>query len=259
MKKKLVEGPLGFPLADPIAKAVDALLKRLPKECTYRKASYAPEAVEFVQGERADISMVSAESMDRDGEIVLAKGVDLTLFRQAPIVTFAHKYDELPVGKCQWIKEVVGGLKAKTLYSTRPDDWQGPWLPDAIFALTQQGVLKGKSIGFLPTYIRSPTQEEVGRNPQWKNARAVIESCVLLEYAVAPIPVNQDALVEAVAKGAADRASLERLGLALPKSTTRSKPTSKLEAHRKTLEKITLDPDRIAGIVTTILSGRGQV
>lgn len=259
-KKTLTEGPLGFPMPDALAKALEALLKTLPKDkaYSYRKAQAVPSLLELLEGERADVSTISTDSLDRDNEVVLPKGVGLTYFQKNPIVTFAHKYDELPIGKAQWVKMVNGQLKAKTKYADKPDGWEGPWLPDAVWAMTQQGILKGKSIGFIPTKIRSPTRDEIGERPEWKNASCVIESSVLLEYAIAPIPMNQDALVEAVSKGIADAATLRRLGIN-PPARPRRKAGSSLEDFLKALEGITLDPAKIAEQVYQNIKQRGKV
>jgi hypothetical protein len=127
-KKVLTEGPLGFPMPDSLAKSLEQLMKTLPKDSaySYRHAKSVPLTVELVKGERADISLVSSDSIDRDNEVVLPKGMNLTYFQKNPIVTLAHKYDELPVGKAQWIRQVEGGIKAKTIYAAKPTDWLGP-------------------------------------------------------------------------------------------------------------------------------------
>jgi len=209
--KNLVEcKSIGVHLTERQARAIDDLVRTLPKECAYKRKGRLPEAAELIAGERADISLVSVESVDREGDVILAKGINLDYFQLNPIVCYAHRYDDLPVGLCQWIRKVQGGIKAKTIYSEATETSRAVW------QMTQEGILRGKSIGFLPTKIRSATQDEITRNPAWKNAGAIIESAVLLEYSIAPIPVNQDALVQAVAKGMTDRATLKRLGLPVP-------------------------------------------
>jgi hypothetical protein len=261
MTRSTVEGPLGFPMTEQAARDVEALLRTLPKDHTYRKVTSVPESVELIAGERADVSLVSVESLDRQSEVVIAKGVNLDIFKANPIVTFAHKYDELPVGRAKWIKLVQRGLLAKTQYAKKPEGWQGPWLPDAVFSMTQEGILKGKSIGFLPTRIRSATKEEISLNPTWKNANAVIESCVLLEYAVAPVPCNQDALTIAVSKGL-DPKLAEKLGLKVPEvkaKTVKAKRPDYYGQLLKALGEIDLDPDRIAEEVYEQLRSRGRV
>jgi hypothetical protein len=258
MKKKLIEGPLGFPMPEKLAREVEALMKSLPKDSAYRyrKAAGVPSAVELVKGEKADISLISSDAIDRDGEVVLPKGVDLNYFVKNPIVTFAHKYDELPVSKAQWVKRVEGGIKAKTVYTDAHEVARACW------QMTQEGILKGKSIGFLPTKIRPPSSDELEYRPELKNANAIIETAVLLEYAVAPIPVNQDALVEAVAKGYADEATLKRMGLKVS-SGTRTKAMNNNQVDLATLldalTAISIDPARVADLVEKRMRERGRV
>lgn len=258
MKKKITEGPLGFPMPDTLAKAVEALMKTLPKDSafSYRHAKTVPQSVELLKGEKADISLVSSDSIDRDGEVVLPKGLELAYFQKNPIVTFAHRYDELPVGKAQWIRKVEGGIKAKTVYTDAHEMARACW------QMTQEGILKGKSIGFLPTRIRPPTGDELKARPELKNANAIIETAVLLEYAVAPIPVNQDALVEAVAKGYADEEMLKRMGLKVSRHTRTKAVKDQVDLTATLLDAlagISIDPARVADLVEKRVRERGRV
>src|SRR5215471_5044267 len=95
------EGPLGFPMPDKQARAVDALLKVLPKskEYAYRKAVTAKAPTELNLGERSDVSWITTESPDRQGEVVLAKGMNDSQFQGNPIVTLGHAYALPPVGR----------------------------------------------------------------------------------------------------------------------------------------------------------------
>ena len=130
------------------------------------------------------------------------------------MVTFAHRYDQLPVGRALWIKRDGERLKAKTRYAPRPDHWNGDWLPDAVWHMIQGGDLRGKSIGFLPVAGGPPTTEDIARRPAWKSAAWVHRKTLLLEYAVAPVQSNPEALVEAVGKGVLSPALAAALGLA---------------------------------------------
>jgi phage head maturation protease len=215
MKHKMVECGLGFPLAEKQARALDQILKSLPKDCTYRKAQ-SVASIELKPGERADISLISSNALDRDNEVLIPKGMRLDLFQQNPVVMMAHDYSALPVGKCQWIKRDSEGIKAKTIYPEKPDGWEGQWMPDAVWHLVKEGVLRGKSVGFLPTKLRAPTQQEIKANPSWERANCVIEESILLEFSIAPIPVNPEALTIAVAKGLISEAIAQRLGLSVP-------------------------------------------
>lgn len=275
--KNTVEGPLGFPVLEQTARDLEALLKMLPSDCGYRKATVMPDSVELESGERSVIGLISTDSVDRDGDVVMPKGVDLTHFQCNPVVTFSHKYDELPVGYSPWQKKIGYGIRAKAKFAERPEDWQGTWLADACLALYQQGILKGFSVGFLPTKIREFTDEETELRPEWKNARCCIEECILLEFAVAPIPVNQNALAEVVSKGIADEATLKRMGLPVPvvpkkvekpqpivipapKKKAQPKPQPKPKKKAKTwadeLARLTIDSKAVADEVIRRLTGQ---
>ncbi len=45
----------------------------------------------------------SNEEIDRDGEIIEAKGWDLKNFKKNPVIIYAHDYRTLPIGKATHI------------------------------------------------------------------------------------------------------------------------------------------------------------
>jgi hypothetical protein len=204
------EGPLGIPCTDRQAQALDKLLQNLPREEIYGpgKAVVAQAPTELLAGERADVSWISTEDADRQHDIILARGMNDEHFKLNPVVTMQHSYWLPPVGRSLWRKRVKDGprqgIKAKTLYPPRPAAWPaGDWPPDVAFALVQAGLLCGKSIGFLPTKVRQPTDDEIAGNPLLKNVRRIVEEWVLLEYACVYLPAQQNAVVESVSKGLA--------------------------------------------------------
>jgi hypothetical protein len=201
-----IEGPLGFPMSDKAAQALDAILRGLPKtsEFAYRKAISAKPPTELLPGERTDVSWITSEDPDRANEVVLARGMDDSQFKLNPIVTLQHAYHLPPVGRSLWRKVVRDGdrfgVKAKTHYPPRPASWpEETWPADAAFALVQADLLRGKSIGFLPTKVHTPSADERQR-PTWANVELVIDEWVLLEYACCFLPCQQNAVVEAVSK-----------------------------------------------------------
>lgn len=224
----LVEGPLGFPMREETARELDELLKRLPKDSLheYRRKGVTTETIMTDEEERSDKSFITTDALDRDGEVVLPGGGDFTQFRKNPVVTFAHRYDELPIGRAMWLKrdEQNGraGILAKTQYAAKPKDWgDAPWLPSAVWALVQQGILKGKSIGFLPIQVRPPSKEDLTARPDWADVRLIIAKWLLLEYAVAPVPSNPDALVQSIGKGlVVPESLLDAMGVMIPEGTT---------------------------------------
>ncbi|HUW59442.1 MAG TPA: hypothetical protein VMZ06_00435 [Candidatus Bathyarchaeia archaeon] len=224
------EGPFGFPMPSALASEVDAVLKGLPPELRdlgIQRRSVIAKATDLQEGERADVSLVTSDAVDRDGEVMLPKGGDWKQFQKNPVVTFAHRYDELPVGRALWIKrakeEGMNGWIAKTQYTSKPDGWEGPWFPDAVWHLVKSGDLRGKSIGFMITDASPPEEKEIKARPELAGVSRVIRKFTVLEYAVAPVQSNPDAFVLAAAKARDDGLPMETIlnetGLILPMGT----------------------------------------
>ncbi|HEX4794950.1 MAG TPA: hypothetical protein VH370_14210 [Humisphaera sp.] len=191
----------GFRLPENLARKIDELARDLPRDFTYRRISRKADSFTLDAGERTDVSVITTDALDRDGEVVLPAGGDWNSYNR--VVTFAHRYDQLPVGSNWWIRARGNALVAKTHYPDRPKDWgDAPWLPSAILHLMQQPVptCTGKSIGFLPLNVRAPSSQEIEQRPQIRGAK-VIDRWVGIEYAVVPVPCNPEAEMQAVAKG----------------------------------------------------------
>jgi hypothetical protein len=202
-----VEGPLGLPMTDRQAFALEALLKEIPREDhALKKVALFKAPTEVMPGERTDVSWISAESIDRDREIVRASGMDDSHFRLNPLVTMQHDYRIPPVGRSLWRKRVrdgsLTGIKAKTHYPPRPESLpaEADWEPDYALALIQADLMRGKSIGFLTRKSHVPTAEEIRSNPELADCRRIIDEWLLLEYACCFIPCQQHAVVEQVSK-----------------------------------------------------------
>ena len=209
LTRTTVEGPLGFPMTDRQAVAVDSILKALPKDDAfrYRKAVAAKGPSEVLPGERSDVSWITTEAPDRTAEVVLARGMNESQYKLNPIVTMQHAYWLPPVGRSLWRKVVRDGtfvgVKAKTQYPARPKDWPAAkdWPADVAFALVQADLLRGKSIGFLPTKVHQPRPKEMEERG-WEQVDLVIDEWILLEYSCTFLPAQQQAVVEAVSKSA---------------------------------------------------------
>jgi hypothetical protein len=200
------EGPLGLPMRDSQARLLDGLLGTLPMEDrALCRLVTAKAPTELLDGERADVSWITTEAIDRENEIVLAKGMNDSHFKLNPLVTLQHAYQLPPVGRSLWRKRTkdgsLAGIKAKTHYPPRPADWGDAWPPDQVFALVQAGLLQGKSIGFLRLKSHAPSSHEIAARPELAPVQRIIDEWLLLEYACTFLPCNQEALVEAVSKG----------------------------------------------------------
>src|SRR5262245_43917844 len=196
------EGPLGIPCLDWQARALDDVLRSLPKDELHAPGHLivAKATTELLPGERADVSWISTEDPDRLRDVVLAGGMNDEHFKLNPVVTLQHAYWMPPVGRSLWRRRVKDGprtgIKAKTLYPSRPESWPAgaSWPPDFAFPLVQSGLLCGKSIGFLPTKVRTPTDEELTRWPELRQVQRIVEEWILLEYACVYLPAQQNAV-----------------------------------------------------------------
>jgi hypothetical protein len=221
------EGPFGFPMASDVAKVIEEVWKGVSAECKevgFKRTLVLPAGMELKEAERADISFVTTDAVDRDFELMDPKGADWKQFLKNPVVTFAHQYDQLPVGRSLWVKRWSDkghdGWLAKTRYTERPPAWTSDWIPDAVWHFIKSGDLPGKSIGFIPTEVRPPETKEIEQRPELAKVRRIISKFLVLEYAIAPVQSNPEALVVSVAKaktaGLAVGGILETLGMLIP-------------------------------------------
>ncbi len=178
---------------------------------------FTPAEINFTPGERSFVAWISMDVVDIEGDVVVPSGVDYeSVFMGVqgdpshpgnPVVMAVHDYQRWPIGTCEWIKVArpsrrlqFSGLYSKTLIDEDPDALK-------VFGMIQRRVVRGISIGFRPPEDfrpgewGPPTQAELAARPDWATARRVIRRCVLLEYSVVPIPMNQSSLIVAVSKG----------------------------------------------------------
>lgn len=167
----------------------NVITKAFPNDCTIE------------EGERAVVAKISTVSVDRDGEVLIPQGCNTRDFEKNPIVFLNHNYYTLPIGKCTAIDRTDKAIIAKTVFARRPENHpEGEeWVPDTLFSLFQQGIIRSFSVGFQSNEYRPATQKDM--DAFGKGCRGVHSKWSLLEYSVAPLPANQDAVATAVAKG----------------------------------------------------------
>ena len=204
-------------------------------------------------GERSVVASITTNSLDRDGEVLIPQGCDATDFLKSPTVFFNHDYEK-PIGRCTDIRREPNSLIAKTRFATKPEDHTGEWLPDTVLSLFQQGVLSGFSVGFVPIESRRPSKKD--RTQFGDRVVRVYSKWKLLEYSVAPLPANQDALVTAVSKGLIEPAFAKQL---LPEIALPKKPKRKvfIVVGPQQIKRPPVDPQ--AAIKQTIDKMRGRI
>lgn len=140
------------------------------------------------------VAWVSAETVDRDGDLLLAAGAKLDNYRRNPVVIWAHDYKLPPIGRATDLRVVPGeGVEASTEFADTP------------FAQEIAGLYRGKfltafSVGFIPTASGGPSREG--------QTGLTITEWELLEYSAVPVPANPDALAKAATDEGSDAAAL---------------------------------------------------
>jgi len=239
------EGPFGFPMQSETASELETLIKSLPLECKTLlhdgpiHKSFGAE-IDADEDTRTEVSTVSTDSVDRDSEIVDPFGLNWSQWSKSPVVTWAHNYSALPVGRGLWSKffQKNGqvGYLAKTEYIKKPSDWEGEWFADAVWHYVKSGFLNGKSIGFIPTKVSMPSQDQINQNPILKDVNFVIDEATVIEYAVCPVQSNPDAIIEVAEKGLyVPEVILSDLGVTMSKQIT--KKVEKKSADNGTVDK----------------------
>ncbi len=155
------------------------------------KATPDIEVKDVSERDRTVTSVITTDRVDRDGEVVVTKGLNFDGFDANPVVLFMHDPCS-PIGKCN-------GRTAKTHEHIAVTEFAETDLADEIFKLYMGGFLKGWSIGMdYNTVQREPlTEADVRKRADWAGANAVIRSASVVEYSAVSIPANAEALSRA--------------------------------------------------------------
>lgn len=197
MKTKLIEGPFGLKMLPIVAKNLERKIKTLPQECQQLRRKTIITSPEI--GNRTDISLITSDGVDREKDVVLPDGIDISWYLTCPIVLWGHNHDIPAIGRCVDIYRSSNGWMAKTEYATTDR-------ASEVWQLVKSGVLCAKSIGFIPTSVRPLSTKDYELRPDWAEGRQCIESSILCEYSVVNIPSNPTALVQTVGQDSLEQA-----------------------------------------------------
>jgi HK97 family phage prohead protease len=141
----------------------------------------------------------STEAVDRDDERIKMDGWQLGDYLKNPVVLWAHRYDEPPIGKTLSVRAVEGKLIFQVEFATAE---MYPFA-DTIYRLSKGGFINTTSVGF------KPLEWETG-NKAGEPRRTYIKQ-ELLELSIVPVPSNPDALIQAREAGLITVKEFERL------------------------------------------------
>lgn len=172
------------------------------EEVALVRKGLTPADVKFEEGERAAISYITTNTVDRDMEIVDPKGAMLKDYKKNPVVLFGHNYHSLPIGKNEWIKSDEKGLIAKTIYAEHEE-------ADKVYQYRKAGFPLAESIGFIPIKFRDLDEAEQKANG---GARRIYDKWILLEYSDVAVPSNPQATEIAISKGLIPNTTIDNSG-----------------------------------------------
>lgn len=158
--------------------------------------------INMIDEKRMVIAKISTTDVDRDGDVMMPSGIDLTHFRENPVVLFGHDSSRMPVGKAMRISTEPNSVIAEVKFAERPPEHPdaAEWVPDTMLSMFKQNILRAFSVGFIIPEggARLANKKDQTRFP---GVKRVINKWQLLEFSVVPIPSNPGALATAVSKG----------------------------------------------------------
>ena len=134
-------------------------------------------------------AMVSTESVDRDGDILLADGAQLENYQKNPVVLFGHNYfqPEAVIAKATEIQKIPGkGIRLVFQFLKRGISPTA----DLVHDLWKEQYLNAMSVGFIP----KETERRTDENGEELARGLFFKIWEFLEGSIVIIPSNQDAL-----------------------------------------------------------------
>ena len=159
------------------------------------------EKAEEESGKPTTLDMISTIDVDRDNEVLIPDGCDLSGYSKTPTVLFGHDYRSIPIGVSKWQKIEQGkGIMSKTEY------FQSEFAKD-VYEASVNGAL-ANSVGVIPIqWVEKNNKNDETKykeliekyNIQGEPQR-IYTQWQLLEYSKVPVASNPQALTLALQK-----------------------------------------------------------
>lgn len=140
---------------------------------------------------RSAVFVMTDETKDSYGDIVRAKGADLSRFEKNPIALLNHSPD-LVIGTWSEVEQKAKRIEGKVTLAAAGT---APHV-DMTYNLMSQGILRAASIGFMPRRVEKILDEQ-GR---WTFGFDILE-WELYECSVVSVPANPAALAKSMKQG----------------------------------------------------------
>lgn len=144
-------------------------------------------------------AVITAETIDRDGEVLIPAGMNSKEFDRNPTLFWNHDYEE-PVGRATGLKRREKDIVGEFVFAKRPDGYSGEFFPEVAAALVGQGIVRGVSVGYVPEEGGTRRATDIDRKKYGSGVHTIYSRWKLLEISLAPLQANPDALITAVRK-----------------------------------------------------------
>ena len=179
-------------------------------------------------------AVITAETLDRDGEVLIAAGMNSKEFDRNPVLFWNHDYGK-PVGRCVGLKRREKDIVGEFVFAKKPDGYSGEFFPEVAAALVGQGIVNAVSVGYVPEEGGGRKATDIDRKRYGNPASTIFSRWKLLEISLAPLQANPDALITAVRKGLVSPVAAKQFfGVETPKRTvvSISLPSSSVKAKK---------------------------
>jgi HK97 family phage prohead protease len=173
-----------------------------PSDLTYKAVAAEPAVLVETRGNpaaRVARFVLTSDKLDLDGDVVLARGMDVSQYLRNPVVLWAHRFDMPPVGKCVKLSLADAGTKL-----VADVEFASTKFASELFELVKGGFLRAVSVGFKSLVAGLADHTLLMARPELRSCKRVVSAATLYEVSLVPIPSNPDALL--VAKGRGQRA-----------------------------------------------------
>lgn len=164
-------------------------------------------------------AVITAETLDRDGEVLIPQGMNSVDFDRNPVLFWNHDYSQ-PVGKCVSLKRGDRSIAGEFIFARKPDGYLGEFFPEVAAALVGQGIVRAVSVGYVPETGGTRRATDIDRKKYGDEVQTIFSRWKLLEVSLAPMQANPDALITAIKKGIVSPVAAKQFfGIVMPKRT----------------------------------------
>jgi HK97 family phage prohead protease len=162
-------------------------------------------------------AVITAETIDRDGEVLIPQGMNSTEFDRNPVLFWNHDY-AYPVGRCVGLRRAEREIRGDFVFAKRPQNYMGEFYPEVTAALVGQGIVNAVSVGYAPEEGGTRRATDADRKKYGNACHTIFSRWKLLEVSLAPMQANPNALITAVRKGLMSPVACKRMfGFDTPK------------------------------------------